>query len=190
MKRFAVVLFLVLLVVPVAAGLADDHHRIGKHLKDGVGHISDHLGGHGGRDHGNETTGQLAIWLLAAANLTVVVSVLIKAANRLIPMREETKKWLTGVNRTQKQYLMRFHYLLNPVVLAIGFLHWSLSRCSATALPEWGLVGMAILGGLGLALKLSLVPRSFTRTLYRFHTHPAILSSILLILLTGHLIAH
>ncbi|MEN6437191.1 MAG: hypothetical protein ABFD97_01275 [Syntrophobacter sp.] len=188
MRRFVVLLFAAFLMVPVAGSLADDHHKGGKHFQGSQGDVSRHSGSRGGGDHGNETTGQLAIWLLVAANLTVVASVSIKAAKRLVPMREETKKWLTKINQTQKKYLMRFHYLLNPVVLAIAFLHWSLSRCRATSLPEWGLVCLAILAGLGLVLKLSLVPRSFTRTLYRFHTHPAVLSSILLILLTGHLI--
>lgn len=188
MRRFSVLLIPVFLMGCVTVALAGGHHEGGKHFQGNTGELSRHSGGHGGGDHGNETTGQMAIWLLAAANLTVAASVLIKAANRLIPMREETKTWLTKVNQTQKKYLMKFHYLLNPAVLAIAFVHWSLSRCRATALPEWGLICLAILAVIGIVLKLSLLPRQFTRTLYKFHTHPAVLSSILLILLTGHLI--
>ncbi len=48
--------------------------------------------------------------------------------------------------------------MLNPGILAIGILHWSLSRCESTPLPEWGLISMLVLAGLGITLKLQLAP--------------------------------
>jgi hypothetical protein len=95
-------------------------------------------------DEGNETAGQIAAWLLVAANLPVVLSVLIKWTNRFVPIHAKLKNGLSGFNRFQKKYLMRFHYLLNPLVLGIALWHWLSSRCKSTVLPEWGLIVMVV----------------------------------------------
>jgi hypothetical protein len=181
-------LIAIVLIAPVAGSIADDHAKNRKHSQNNSDRTPLSSNGHGGDDHGNETTGQIAIWLLIAANLTVVTSVLIKAANRLLPLEEGTKKSLTQINQTQKKYLMNFHYFLNPGILAIALLHWSLSRCSSTYLPEWGLISMLILAGIGLVLKFRLAPPKFTKFIYKIHTHPAAIGSVALVVLVGHLI--
>ena len=43
-------------------------------------------------NEGNELTGLTAAWLLAAANLTVFLSILLKGANRYLPLKLGTKK--------------------------------------------------------------------------------------------------
>jgi hypothetical protein len=148
LKICLVTLIALFLTAPMTASIAEESFHLVKHSHSGIEHRLKGLRHRGGGDHGNETTGQLAVWLLIAVNLTVITSVLIKGANRLLPLREETKKSLAGVNKTQKKYLMRFHYFLNPAILAIALFHWSLSRCRTTSLPEWGLLMMLILGGL------------------------------------------
>lgn len=186
-SRIILVLLIIFFLAPIAGTMADDHSRSGKHFQERFEHKSGISGSHGRGDHGNETTGQLAIWLLAAANLTVITSVLIKGANKLLPMREETKKWLTEINLAQKKYLSKLHYVLNPGILAVAILHWSLSRCGSTPLPEWGIVSMLVLAGLGILIKFRLAPPKLTRTLYKLHTHPGVIGSIALLLLAGHL---
>lgn len=188
LKRGLVLLIVLWLAAPVAGSMADGHPGKGKHFQSGLDRPPESPKSHGRRDHGNETTGQMAAWLLIAANLTVITSVLIKATNRLLPLGEATRQSLNGINRIQKKYLMKLHYFLNPVIPAIALLHWSLSRCSSTSLPEWGLVSMLVLAGFGLLLKFRLAPRRFTRFIYKVHTHPGVLGSVVLILLAGHLI--
>ena len=82
---------------------------------------------------------------------------------------------------------MRFHYALNPVILAIAILHWTLSRCKSTALPEWGLLIMAAMAALGIVLRFKLCPRTFMRRVYRVHTQPVLLLLLISILVIGHL---
>lgn len=71
-------------------------------------------------DEGNETAGQVAAWLLAAANLPVTVSVLIKGINRVRSLGSGLKNALMRFNRYQKNHLMRFHYVVNPLVLGMA----------------------------------------------------------------------
>ena len=139
-------------------------------------------------DEGNETAGQIAAWLLVAANLPVILSVLIKWTNRYVPMKTELKNALFGFNRFQKKHLMRFHYLLNPVVLGIALWHWLSSRCKSTALPEWGLIVMVGLIVLGLIMKLGLCPKPLRKSVYRLHTQPLVLAAMVTVLTIGHLI--
>jgi hypothetical protein len=188
LRIYLVILIALFVMAPVAGSKADDHPKNGKHFQSGLDRMLKGSSSHGGGDHGNETTGQMVLWLLVAANLTVVTSVLIKTANRLLPIRDETKTWLNQINQTQKKYLMKFHYFLNPGILAIAILHWSLSRCSSTYLPEWGLISMLILAGTGLLMKFRLAPQKFTKLIYKIHTHPGVLTSVGLVLLAGHLI--
>jgi hypothetical protein len=176
-------------IVTIAS--ADDHgknkgyHEKKEHVKEakGPGKLF------GGRpDEGNETTGQIAAWSLAAANLTVAVSVLIKGLKRFAPLSPELKGSLVKFNNTQKKYLMRFHYTLNPLILGIAVIHYSLSRCRSTALPEWGLLTMGAVVALGILLRFKLCPKSFLRNVYKVHTQPAIFLFLISVLLIGHLI--
>jgi len=140
-----------------------------------------------GRDEGNETTGQMVAWSLAAANLTVALSILIRGLKQFAPIAPETRNTLAKFNTTQKKYLMRFHYTLNPLILLLAVLHWSLSRCKSTALPEWGLLTMGLLVVLGIILKFKLCPKTFLKNVYKVHTQPLLLLLLISLLLIGHL---
>ena len=120
-------------------GLADDHRRTKGWFEGKEQHYSPIFGRN---DEGNETAGQMAAWLLVAANLPVVLSLLIKWTNKFAPMGNGLKNALVRFNRFQKKYLMRLHYYINPLVLGIALWHWLSSRCKSTALPEWGLAVM------------------------------------------------
>jgi len=65
------------LLMPMPLSSADDHKEGKKHFqkhdwKKGGWNLGDIVGRK--RDKGNETTGQMVAWSLAAANLTVVIS--------------------------------------------------------------------------------------------------------------------
>lgn len=141
-----------------------------------------------GGDKGNETAGQMGAWLLAAANLPVALSLMIKGVNRFTPISTGVKKTLSDLNRSQKKLLMRFHYFLNPFILAIVIWHWSTSCCRSTALPEWGAFLMAGVMALGIILKLSLCPKSLRKGVHRIHTQPLVFMAIILVLTVGHAI--
>ena len=89
-------------------------------------------------DEGNETAGQIAAWLLAAANLPVVLSILTKWTIKFVPLSANLKGSLAGFNRFQKKHLMFLHYYLNPAVFGVAVWHYMSSRCVSTSLPEWG----------------------------------------------------
>jgi hypothetical protein len=170
--------------------MADDHKQSGKYYDkhrdrkgDGV------LGGLFRREHdeGNETTGQMVAWSLAAANLTVVLSIIIRGLRKFAPLGPETKSTLSRFNSMQKKYLMRFHYLLNPVILAVAIIHWTLSKCKSTALPEWGLLAMGAMVLLGIILKFKLFSKDLLLNIYKIHTHAVILILMISLLLIGHL---
>jgi hypothetical protein len=165
---------------PLELALSNDHYQ--KRL-----HGGDHGYRNRGNDDGNESTGQIAAWLLAAANLTVALSILSKVTTRFIPLRSEVKSAITDFNRFQKKYLMRFHYLLNPAAVSFALLHWLLSRCRSTAFPEWSLISFCLLAGLGLVMKFKLSPRSLRKGIYTIHSHPLVLPAVILVLIIGHM---
>ncbi len=176
------------LAVSVSLAPAGDHGA-GKHFgKYFEGKADRTFGGlrTRGRDKGNETTGQIAAWGLALANLAVGISLLSKAVRRYAPLSEGVKNSVGKFNGFQKKHLMVFHYFLNPVILAIALLHWTLSRCRDTALPEWGLVTMGVAVGLGIVLKYRLCPKSLLRNVYTMHTRPVMLLVFVFLLLIGH----
>ena len=168
-----------------SVGQADDHRKSKGWIERSERDRSSIFDRH---DEGNETAGQIAAWLLVAANLPVVLSVLIKWTNRLAPINTGLKNALSGFNRFQKKHLMRFHYLLNPVVLGIALWHWLSSRCQSTVLPEWGLIVMVGLIALGLIMKLGLCPKPLRKSVYRLHTQPLVLAAMVTVLTIGHLI--
>ena len=139
------------------------------------------------KDKGNELTGLTTAWLLAAANLTVLLSLLLKGANRYLPLKPEIKITVRRFNQFQKKHLMRFHYLLNPLALCIGCLHFLLSCCRKTALPEWGLVFVTMVVFLGLMVKFKGTPQWLRKFLYLLHTSWVALSVSILMLVVGHL---
>ena len=169
--------------------MAGDHKESEKHYdKHGDRKGDGVLGGLLGRGHdeGHETTGQVVAWSLAAANLTVALSIIIRGLKQFAPLAPETKNTLSKFNSTQKKYLMRFHYFLNPVILGIAVIHWSLSKCKSTALPEWGLLTMFVIVTLGIILKFKLCSKDLLRNVYKIHTNPVILILMISMLLIGH----
>ncbi len=140
------------------------------------------------KHEGNELTGQSAAWLFVAANLTVVLSMLMKGVNRYFRLQPETKYAITRFNQFQKKHLMRFHYVLNPSALGIAGLHFLLSSCGKSSLPEWGLLFVTIMVFIGLMVKFKVTPKWVRGFVYRLHTSPAAFSALILMLFVGHLI--
>jgi len=167
-------------------GMADDHRKSkGWFEREEQQHSS--LFGRND-DEGNETAGQMAAWLLVAANLPVVLSLLIKWTNKFAPMGNGLKDALIRFNRFQKKHLMRLHFYINPLVLGIALWHWLSSRCKSTALPEWGLAVMFALIVLGLIMKFRLCPKQLRKSVYRLHTQPLVFLTMVMVLTIGHLI--
>jgi len=98
------------------------------------------------------------------------------------------KNALKKFNSAQKKYSMKLHYLLNPIILALALLHYSLSRCRSTALPEWGLLGIALMVSLGIVMKLRLCPNSLLKRIYKVHTQPVAVLFVISLLVIGHMI--
>jgi hypothetical protein len=168
-----------------ASGLADDHSTGRGHFEREDQHRVPFLD----RDNeGNETAGQIAAWLLAGANLTIAMSILIRWINRFAPLGPNWKSSLSNFNRFQKRHLMLFHYYLNPAILGIVLWHWLTSRCQSSALPEWGLIMMVILMSMGILLKFKLCPTNLRKSVYQIHTHPVFFLVIILALVIGHTI--
>jgi hypothetical protein len=138
-------------------------------------------------DGGNELTGQTAAWLLVVANLTVILSMLMKGVSRYVPLMPGTKNAIKRLNQFQKKHLIRFHYVLNPAALCIAGLHFLLSFCHKSSLPEWGLLILLIMVLLGLMLKFKATPKWMVEFIYRLHTSPAVFAALILVLVVGHL---
>jgi hypothetical protein len=162
---------------------ADHGHRFEGHVDHDDRHPSDSEF----EDDGNEAAGQVAAWLLLAANLPVAVSLMIKGLNRFAPLRNDTMSALNQFNRAQKKVLMWLHYYLNPVILAIALWHWSSSRCRSTVLPEMGLLVMVLMIVLGILMKFNASPRSLRRPVAAVHTQPILFLTMFLVLVAGHL---
>jgi hypothetical protein len=167
--------------------MADDHYR--GRGKRWYGHESKHgsLFRKAG-DRGNETAGQIAAWLLAAANIPVVMSFLIKGVNRFVPLGHGRNRSLADFNRFQKKRLMPIHYYVNPLVLSMVFWHWLTSCCKSTALPEGAFLLMVVVMALGILLKFKRCPKSLQKGVYQIHTQPLVFISMMLMLTIGHAI--
>jgi len=186
-------LVLLFLQMPLSSLLADDH-KTGRRpynqheIRKGQHDYDDHKGRQVEKDaEGNELTGQIAAWLLVSANLTVFFSIITKGANRFLPLSPQRKNSIKAFNQFQKKYLMRFHYVLNPIALCVAFLHFLLSSCRSSPLPEWGLVLVTMVVVLGLVLKFKASPKRMRKGVYRFHTSSAACSAVILVLVVGHL---
>lgn len=139
-------------------------------------------------DKGNEVTGQTAAWLLVAANFTVVLSICTKGLIRYFSFEPERKSLIKRFNQLQKRHLIRFHYVLNPVALCMAAIHFLLSSCRRSPLPEWGLICVAMMVFLGFTMKFRLAPKWIQRLVYRLHTGLATISIVIVLLVTGHMI--
>lgn len=185
-QRILIILTGLLLIAGLFSGLlmANGHRYDRRHLNR-----DDHYAaGFGDREgKGNEAAGEMAAWLLAAANLTVALSILVKWINGLKSIDGGMKKALQKFNRSQKKLLMPVHYWLNPLILVITLWHWTTSCCRSTALPEWGLLMMTVLMALGLLIKFKLCPKPLRKGVYRIHTSAYALVAMVAILTVGHL---
>lgn len=195
-RTFFVLVVLILFVLSVWPGTAagNDHERSERHhnrYEKGMGN-HDYEDQNRRRlkkgDGGNELTGQTAAWLLVAANLTVALSILMKGMTRYFRLKPETKSAVKRFNQFQKKHLMRFHYVLNPSALCIAGLHFLLSSCRKSSLPEWGLLFVTMMVFLGLAVKFKVAPKWMGRFIYRLHSSPAVFAALILVLVMGHLI--
>ena len=68
-----VLCFLFVVVAPV---LSDDRKELKHHSDKGIGHAIKN------KDHGNETTGEIAAWMFGVANFPVALSLILKALRR------------------------------------------------------------------------------------------------------------
>jgi hypothetical protein len=177
---WAMLCFLSVAASPV---LSDNHKDLKHHVKSGYASGSDN------KDHGNETTGEIAAWIFGVANFPVALSIILKTCAKLLPLRLNLRDPLTKFNRQQKKYLMKLHYWLNPMALGIALTHFLLSTCRSTTLPEWGLGIMLMTVLLGLMMKFKLSPASMRQRVFKFHTSPILLIAAISILLIGHTIA-
>jgi len=180
-------------LMPADHAVADDHgEKSGKHhetKESGEGHAKSKnraISPLEKDDDGQETTGQMAAWLLGFANLTIALSILIKWTKRFAPLKPEMESSLNRFNTLQKKFLRPLHYYLNPLILCVALLHWSMSRCRSTSLPEWGLLMMSVLVILGIALKFNLCPKTMKAKVYKWHSQPALFVALTLILVLGH----
>ncbi len=137
-------------------------------------------------DEGNEVTGQTAAWLLVSANLTVALSILMKGVSRYFPLEPGTRSSINKMNQLQKRYLMRFHFVLNPLALGMAVLHFLLSSCRKSSLPEWGLVFVTMMVLLGLMVRFKVTPRWLRKQVYRLHTGFVTFSTMIILLVAGH----
>ena len=193
-KIFFILVLLILSIVQIFPDLvtADDHKINKKHYKRYENNREHHDDGDQKRrrvqkdDEGNETTGQTAAWLLVAANLTIALSILLKGGIRFLTLDSQLKNSMHRFNQLQKKHLMRFHYVLNPIVLCVAFFHFLLSSCRSSPLPEWGLILVAMMVCLGLILKFRVSPKGMRKFVYRLHTTPAIFLIMILLLVVGH----
>lgn len=139
-------------------------------------------------NEGNETAGQIAVWLLVIANMPVMLSILIKRTNKLFSNDKMIKITLSNVNHFQKKHLMFLHYYLNPAILLVVLWHYFSSRCNSTSLPEFGMLLMFFLVSLGIVIKYRLSPKYLRKNLIKIHCHPIVLVVMVVFLSIGHLI--
>jgi hypothetical protein len=172
-----VICFVFVVVAPV---LSNDRKELKHHSDKGIGHASKN------KDHGNETTGEIAAWMFGVANFPVALSVILKAFANLVPAGLNLRDPVTRFNRQQKKHLIKLHYWLNPIALGIALTHFLLSMCRSTTLPEWGLGIMVLTGLLGIMMKFKLSPASMRQKVFKFHTSPVLLIAAISILLIGH----
>ena len=188
--RISLKLFLTVCLMTVAlfflffapAAVADDDHYK-KRNKD-IGAVFNHFK----NEKNNEATGQAAAWMLAAANLNVLLSLLIRETLRYSALPSQINDRIKRFNQLQKKLLMPVHYFLNPLALGAAFIHFmsATSACRASVLPEWGLALMALIAGMGIMVKFKVFPKSLRKNTYRIHTNPIPIALLLVILFIGH----
>jgi len=175
-------LFFLCCVPPAVAD--DDAHHYKKRSKD-IGTAFNHVK----NEKNNEASGLAAAWMLAAANITVLLSLLIRVT-RYTDLPAQVNDRIKRFNQLQKKFLLPVHYVLNPLALGAAFVHFmsATSACEASGLPEWGLALMALITGIGIMVKFKVFSKNLRKNTYRIHTNPIPISLLLVILLIGHAI--
>lgn len=163
--------------------IADDHHH--KSKKD-YSHVYKELSHEIHDNDGNEITGELSAWLFAIANIPVLFGLLYRSINRFGSLTEMSKIRLKTLKKAQKKYLMPLHYLINIIALLLAIIHFSLSNCRSSSLPEWGLGLMACIVVVGIMLKLNITPKGVRKIFYKIHTSPLAIGLVVSVLLVGH----
>jgi hypothetical protein len=167
------------LLAPTIPSFADEDERFhGRGMRNGQ------LDGSRGSEGGE--LGGLAAWLFGIANFPVVLSMLLKAAAKILPEKMGLAEKIRTVNQRQKKYLMNLHYWVNPLAFGVAFVHFLSSECKSTAMPELGMGAMLVVSILGLMMTLRLSPPSVRRFVFKFHTNPLITIVVFTILLIGH----
>ena len=138
-------------------------------------------------DQGDEFSGQVSAWLLAAASLPVALDLTARWVTRRASPSANLKSTIQRLNLAQRKRLMPLHTYLSLGALASGVLHLSRSACQSSSLPEWGLAGLAILVGSGLVIKLKLAPKSWRKGMYQAHVSLLVSGLFGLVLVGGHL---
>jgi len=167
----------------VTAGFADedcDDRRYLEKEKHHYSSVSD------SDNEGDETTGQIALLLLVIANFPVFISIVTKWVNRFFSLGPDWKSLLMNFNRVQKSSLMWLHYYINILMICFVLIHWFLSRCTASVLPEFGLFCVFLLVISGFFTKFKLFPISFKSSLIKIHMHPLMFFLSMLFLTIGH----
>lgn len=213
---FASLLIAVLLVMTPALLIADDHGRGGEgryeheqgddwESQDDRERERGKLEPYGGGDEpdekendddeegreqeeGNETTGLATAALLVMANITVVMSLVVKLILSLMPNHATGRSSLIQFNGLQKKHLRALHYWLNPAALILAGTHFYLSTCGSTMLPECGLALMAVLVLTGLTLKMKFLPRTLSKPMRQVHTSSIGIILMTMVLIAGHTI--
>ena len=166
---------------PDAVADDDDHHDKKRNKNIGTAFKHEKI------EEINEATGQVAAWILAAANLNVLISLLIRGT-RFAALPAQINDRLKRFNQIQKKFLLPVHFFLNPLALGVAFIHFmsATSQCRASGLPEWGLALMALITGIGIMVKFKVFPKNLRKSTYQIHTNPIPITLLLAILLIGH----
>lgn len=179
-KYVIVVVMLVLCFISVSIADDDEHDHKHRRLKSFSGSF------HEIKNEGDETSGVIAAVALAVANIPVFMSLLLKMFMGFFPLSDDVKNKVKRLNVAQKKYLMPVHYYLNLFAIIPVLIHFSLSSCRASFLPEAGMISMIVIASAGAILKFRVSPKIFSKSLYRMHTSPWAASILIVVLLVGH----
>lgn len=183
--RCAAVLFVVFVFVTSVgwvSAFADHYEKDAYHpFKELMRHSS----GGSREDHGNEKTGQMAAWLFAVGNVPVAGTLLTRRF-LLAKNSGSFQKTAGKIYSWFKKDLMPFHYILNPLAIVMAFIHFNLSWCRSTSLPEWALLLVSGLALTGIVMKFRLIPQPLIRRVRAVHTHPIVAAAVFGLLFVGH----
>jgi len=184
---FATVSLLLFFVGSLTTVYADDYHRSVTGFENREGYYYGDKGfSYGERgEKGNGATGVIAAFLLLTANLTVVLSLILKGVSRLFLINQESKKSIGDFNKAQKKCLRGLHYILNPIAICIAVIHFHLSTCSSM-LPDAALLLFIVIGITGVIIKFKLFPKNLYKAVYSLHCSWIVFLSTFLLIMIGH----